>query len=553
MKKSVVWASLLVGACQALGFAMEKLEQGKGALFASLPLCAAMGVLWAAGTALFFACARLAGRRLLPNVLSYDPQNTLSKGRFAAVWAVLFVSWVPCWLAYFPAIYSYDGEPQLIQYTTGAFDNHHPLLHTLFLGACYDLGRFLQDRWGVFLDGMAFYALVQMLFLSFSFTCGISFLFHCKVRKGILAAAVCWFALFPVHPLMAVTTTKDTFFSAFFLLTFLGLSRLVLLKGPGHFRERVLLFLSALGMMLLRKNGVYLAAGTCLVLVFAWGIARLKKREIARFFGGLFAGTALCVMTFVFCDAGLMAATGARQGEAAEALSIPIQQMARTFKSNQNSLTAKELESLVRYIPQKGLENYRPSISDGVKLYFNNEEFARDPAGFVRIWLSLLVKYPGSYGTAFLYHTMGSWYLTDTSHCMVYKDWWRDRTGYFITDAVPVFAGDFVRKENLCPRVRDFYEAIATDCIHQRFLPLRILFSPAFFCFCTAFCCLGLCLRRHSLYWIPALAELLYLATVVAGPCILVRYIYPFMVLLPFLAVLTLSGQNRVLETAFDT
>ena len=54
MKKSVVWASLLVGACQALGFAMEKLEQGKGALFASLPLCAAMGVLWAAGTALFF-------------------------------------------------------------------------------------------------------------------------------------------------------------------------------------------------------------------------------------------------------------------------------------------------------------------------------------------------------------------------------------------------------------------------------------------------------------------------------------------------------------------
>ena len=87
MKKSVVWASLLVGACQALGFAMEKLEQGKGALFASLPLCAAMGVLWAAGTALFFACVRLAGRRLLPNVLSYDPQNTLSKGRFAAVWA----------------------------------------------------------------------------------------------------------------------------------------------------------------------------------------------------------------------------------------------------------------------------------------------------------------------------------------------------------------------------------------------------------------------------------------------------------------------------------
>lgn len=37
---------------------------------------------------------------------------------------------------------------------------------------------------------------------------------------------------------------------------------------------------------------------------------------------------------------------------------------------------------------------------------------------------------------------------------------------------------------------------------------------------------------------------LLYLATVVAGPCILVRYVYPFMVLLPFLAVFALWGQG---------
>ena len=546
MKKTILWAGLLVGACQALGLAMEKLEMGKAALLAALPFCAVTGAIWAAGTALFFAGARMAGRRLLPDRLAYDPERALPGGWFAGIWIILFVSWIPCWLAYFPAIYSYDGEPQLIQYTTGAFDNHHPILHTLFLGGCYDLGKFLQEECGIPLDGMAFYALLQMLFLAFAFACSISFLHRCGVRRSVLVAAIAWFALFPVHPLMAVTTTKDTLFAAFFLLAFVGLSRTMLLRKIGRFWEGTGLFLSALGMMLFRKNGVYLMIGVCAALFLVCAFSRWKKRGGFRFFSGLLLGCALCILTFFACDAGLMAATGARQGEAAEALSIPIQQLARTFKSNQNSLTPDEMESLCAYIPQKGLENYRPSISDGVKLYFNNERFAEDPAGFFRIWMHLLKKYPGSYATAFLYHTMGSWYLMDTSHCTVYKDWWRDRTGYFITDAVPVFARDFVKKENLLPSVQNFYEAIATGCVHQRFLPLRILFSPAFFCFCTAFCCLALCLRRRSGLWLPCSAVLLYLATVVAGPCILVRYIYPFMALLPILAVLTLSGRGPV-------
>lgn len=544
MKKSIVFAGLLTGACQALGLAMEKLDAGKDVFVSSLPLCAAAGAIWAVCTALFLTGALAAGRRLLPERLEYDPQRALSKRRFAGIWALLFAAWVPCWLAYFPAIYSYDGEPQLIQYTTGAFDNHHPILHTLLMGGCYDLGRFLQERWGIGPDGMAFYAAIQMLVLSFSFACGISFLYHCRLKRGLLIAAICWFALFPVHPLMAVTTTKDTLFAAFFLLAFLGAARAVLRGGIATFGEGAKLFFCALGMMLFRKNGVYLTAGLCAVLLPVWAVLRLKKRSESRFFFGLFLGSALCVLTFFGCDAGLTALTGARQGEAAEALSVPIQQLARTFKSNQNGLQPEELEALCAYIPQKGLENYRPAISDGVKLYFNNGKFSEDPAGFFRIWLHLLKKYPGSYGTAFLYHTMGSWYLMDTSHCTVYRDWWRDRTGYFITDAVPVFAGDFVKKTPLLPAAMQFYEKIATDCVHQRFLPARILFSPAFFCFGTAFACLALLLRRRWRLLIPSLAALLYLATVVAGPCILVRYVYPFMVLLPFLAVFALWGQG---------
>ena len=83
MKKTILWAGLLVGACQALGLAMEKLEMGKAALLAALPFCAVTGAIWAAGTALFFAGARMAGRRLLPDRLAYDPERALPGGWFA--------------------------------------------------------------------------------------------------------------------------------------------------------------------------------------------------------------------------------------------------------------------------------------------------------------------------------------------------------------------------------------------------------------------------------------------------------------------------------------
>ena len=66
---------------------------------------------------------------------------------FLNIWfwqLIILITWLPCFLAYFPGIYSYDGEPQLIQYTSGKLDNHHPIIHTLILGKCYDLGRWQE-------------------------------------------------------------------------------------------------------------------------------------------------------------------------------------------------------------------------------------------------------------------------------------------------------------------------------------------------------------------------------------------------------------------------
>ena len=537
---------LLVAFFEVLGILLCKIaEEGKAGLFSvkNLLLLLLSGSVTFIFTVVVLAGMLYGGRRFVSG--RAERSGLLSRPVF--YYFALLVGWTPCFLAYFPAIYSYDGEPQLIQYTQHAFNNHHPIAHTLILGACYDLGKNLQQR-NCPLDGMAIYAFLQMLLLAGAFTCGFAFLIRRNAPRRMLIATLLWCVFFPVHPLMAISTTKDTFFTAFFLMTFFLLARITE-KGenPGKW-ELLMLCTGNLCMMLFRKNGVYIQ----IILFFIEGAAALcilracqKGRSRADGFAGksrigvwmrLAAVTLFSICLFFVSDAALVRATGAEPGEAAEALNIPLQQLARSYKSGGERMDEKDRELLFSYLPPEGMENYRPYISDGVKMYFNNALYQENPAGFWRVYVRLFLQYPGSYLIAPAYLTMGDWFLTDTSHTLVYRDWWRDRTGYLITDAKPVFAERFVKKENLLPAVRNIYEAIVTDCVYQRFLPAKILFAPALYCFLTLFAGLAFCRQRRYGQLVPWAVAAIYFLTAAAGPCVLVRYVYPFMALIPFLA-----------------
>lgn len=506
--------------------------------------------------------------------------------------AGILFCWLPCWLAYYPAIYSYDGEPQLIQYTTHTFNNHHPIFHTLFLGGCYSAGKFLRAH-GIPIDGMALYALLQMICLAWSMAKCVQFLASRRIGKPYLLLTFLWFAFFPVHPLMAVSTTKDTLFTAFLLLFLVSFAKLLFWnqrdgrpgdgvteeedrlkekgdrlteevdrlkekgdrltekggwltekgqlrtdsscqESTGGLSKGLLAEMAADGLFLclFRKNGLFMMAGTALALLIVFLVQRERRRR-----AGVMLALILGVCTaFLVSDRLLVSVTGAARGEAAETLSLPLQQIARTYKSSGNALSEEDMAAINRYISEKGLDQYRPSISDGVKQYFDNAAFRKDPGGFFRIWYRLGRKYPGSYAAALLYQTMGAWFPTDISHCEVYRDWWRNRTGYLITDAVPVFGGyDFMQKENLLPAVRNFYEAIATRCVYRKFFPTLMLFSPFLYCFGTILLSLTLLLQHRRRQFLIAVPLLVNWCMLLAGPCILVRYVYPFMAAFPLL------------------
>ncbi len=541
MRRAVILCFVFICtlAGQFLGRVLDARASGAGM---NIPGALVSGLIWAAAAAAALAAGYAfmtrRGFRTEKEELPGDPPAW--RKRVLRDAAVLFLAWLPCFIAYYPAVYSYDGEPQLIQYTLRRFDNHHPIAHTLFLGGCYSLGQKLRAA-GIPLDGMVFCSLIQMAAMAFALSALLGFASQrFRISRAVHITVLLFYAVFPVFPVMAVSTTKDTLFTAFFILFTIRAGE-ALLSGEN---TAVRLFIDAFLMMLMRKNGLYMALGLILMLAAGEVLRRIRGREKNAAKLRVLAACSAAVLCFLITENALMAATGAVRGESAEALSIPLQQIARTERSSGDELTGEEREEILYFITEEGLENYRPSISDVVKMNFNNDHFRAEPMRFVRLWLHLGKRFPGSYAAAFLYHTMGAWYPGDFSHCTVYKDWWRDRLGYLITDAVPVFGGyDFVRKENFLPGVRTAYEAVVTDMAYRRIPVLTALFSPWLYAFGTLAAALALLLRRKYnsvLVMIPALVNYLML---LAGPCVIVRYVYPFMAVMPLIWVMAAAPE----------
>lgn len=491
---------------------------------------------------------------------------------------VILLLWLPCFLAYFPGIYSYDGEPQLIQYTSGQLDNHHPVIHTLIIGSCYDLGQWLQAQ-GINIDGLAFYTIIQVLLLSFAMAYLLRFLVQKNAGKAFVILFATYICLFPTMPLMAISSTKDTFFAAFFVLFLTELAGIYTAKNEQngdnkdlntcgvvienteklqisrsvqnveklHISDLIRLFVFSAGCMFFRRNGYYVITILLMffVIVAACQVIRSRKNILLK--NPLYAVAFILLISVLFfsiTEKTVIKCTNALEGESAEALSIPLQQMARAFKSNDNAIRIKYGERLTTYISETGLCNYRPLITDGVKQYFNNEYFATNKADFIKVYVELGKDYPGPYLFAVLYLTKGDWHIMDTTFCEVYKDWWRDRTGYLITDATKVFAGDFVKKSNIWPGVRNLYERFATDCSFTKFVPFQVICSPAFYVFLSFLGALALILNKKKGLYSVVGAILLYLLTMFAGPCVLIRYIFPVMVSIPLLAWCVLNSND---------
>lgn len=451
-----------------------------------------------------------------------DASEECSRRPIWQVWLfyslLIFLCWMPVFLAYYPSVFAYDAEGQLYQVLAGDYSTHHPLLHTLFLGAFFRLGIAL----GSCSAGMAVHSVVQMALMAGTFGWALSFLYQRRVPGWGRVLLFLFFSFFPANPVLAMSTTKDVLFAAFVLLYTLCLYRMACGRDvrQGGKAQAVYIVVGVL-MLLFRNNAVY-AFIVSVPIVYA-GLAERKRMYLRM--------TLLVFALFGICAFSLKAVTHAQSGSPREMLSVPLQQMARTRVKAEEEIDPSLRQELEKYIPSEWVfAAYNPHLADPVK---NRAVIHDDPAGLIKTWIRLGLQHPAIYIDAFLDNSLGLWYLWDTSHAQVYGIGTESGFGYLSTDNRTMPAGFEVEEHSLLPGLRVFMERIVSDNAYGRIPVVRLLFAPALYWWLLYLCLVTALYRKRYREILPVVFLVAYCLTLLLSPTVLVRYIYPLLVTIP--------------------
>lgn len=433
--------------------------------------------------------------------------------------AVIFLCWLPVFLAYYPSVFAYDAEGQLYQVIAHDYSTHHPLLHTLFLGAFFRLGGAL----GSYSAGMALHSAVQMTLMAAVFGWALSCLYRWRISRRIRILLLLFYGIFPANSVLALSTTKDVLFSGLVLTFTLWLYRMVCDRGMQAGRKEQAVFVAvAVLMLLFRNNAVYAFAVSVPVLYF--GIGKPGRKTYLRMM-------LLALLLFIAGSAMLKTATRAHSGSPREMLSVPLQQMARTRVETEEQLDPQMRQELDHYIPSEWVfAAYNPHLADPVK---NRAVIHDNPKGLIETWMKLGLQHPAIYMDAFLDNSLGFWYLWDTSHARVYGIGTESGFGYLSTDNRTMPAGCEIVEHSLLPGLRAFMESIVSDNVYSKLPAVRLLFAPALYWWLLYLYLVAAMYRKKYREALPAVFLAAYYLTLLLSPTVLVRYMYPIMATIP--------------------
>ena len=452
---------------------------------------------------------------------------------------LLALGWLPGYLAYYPAICSYDSPTQVGQIAENSFIDHHPIAHTLLIKGAMAFG---ENILGSVNAGIGFYALLQLLLLTAVFAFGIWRIYKHGVRLPWIAALFLLAMFYPFNMYMSITVTKDTVFSAFFLLLLLSVYEL-LYKSGGEKKVtwKESLFLgSAVCMILFRTNGKH----TFLVFLVFSALALFFCKSDRKRFGRIFLLAAAGFLAGNIALAVVFRATDAQQGDKREMLSMPIQQLSRCMlyhggagilPEDDNTMEESEKALIQDFILDEGYKEYDPVISDPVKRHTNTYVVRYRLKEFVSVYLSLLARYPGDFLNAALAVDAGYLYPGDMTHASVNMKEDISGMGYVQTHwNEEVFANYGIYKDSKWDWLHGRMERWADENGYLKIPVLRYLFMPGIWIWLYMALFGWLAIKREFAKCLPLALILGYYCTLLLGPTVQLRYIYPVMIAFPF-------------------
>ena len=400
--------------------------------------------------------------------------------------------------------------------------------------------------------GIACYMIVQMAIVSGCFTYLLLFMRQRKVAKGVRIVSLLYFALFPVIVMFTLCSAKDTIFTAALLMLLLSLIELGS-DGAAFFasrRKMIFFVLSALAMMLFRKNGVYaFAVMTPVLLLYVNkifyggkicsgtdGLKKAGKKPCLRKMGMLLA---IIFGSYFLINSVLIVALHARNEENQEILTVPIQQLARTYKFNPEVFEPDDVAALHEVLPEEALVLYNPKLSDPVKVHFQNNVYDADRSRYVMLWLKIGLRKPLSYINAWLMNSYGFWYPDtvidvysgNTVFTFTYED--SSYFGYEVEE--PGF------RDSKIPWLDRAYRKLSLEISQEKVPIYSMLYSPGGIFWGIAFVFAYMLYRKKYHIVVPYLMILIVWLTVILGPTYLPRYVLIFWFGLPLFVAMLLE------------
>lgn len=332
---------------------------------------------------------------------------------------LIIIAWMPYLIIYYPGTLCSDSESQLMQYygydlpeTTSSnstlliddnvkITNHHPVLHTLILGTCTQIGKLINnDNLGVFV-----YTLLQTITVAFTLAYIINYMKKIKTNKWIRIISLIFFALMPVFPFSAIGITKDMPFFCFVTLYLIELYDCIRLHKDQKIAKGKLakIIIFAILTCLFRNNGIYTVI---LSLPF---LAIINKANRKKF---LISAVMILILYEAFVKFLLPVVFKIPNSGIREMLSVPFQQTARYVKKYGDEIVTKDKEIIDTVLDYNTLATrYNPVRSDSVKIKYNKKATSDELKDYFRVWFKQLFKHPDVYIESFINNYYGYLYL----------------------------------------------------------------------------------------------------------------------------------------------
>ena len=458
---------------------------------------------------------------------------------------LLAIVWLPQYLIRFPGTMCYDAWRSIgIYFGDLERTTQHPLIWVTIIGKLTEIGMQIGINWLAPLVICAVQHVLLILLVAYT----VSVLRSLGASVRVQAVTLLFYAIFPPMFMYASTVYNDTLYSAAIQLVTVELA-VLLFDREVFFSRWHHMVLTALGVLstILRYNGLYVMAVMILFVAVSELVLLIKRHtRLLRSAGVLF----LLIVPLIsgqMIQKGFNELYGVRDMTSRAKLAMVIQQVGRCLAVYGDKIPKEDYDTLhavMTWTDEEYREKYNPRRFDDIKNSFRTDATKEEMAAFLKAWLHLVQRYPG---TCFIATAHVNFYLFSPLVQNVRYYPTIDSDIQFVSNELGYDASELFGYDNFNMREPQFDLFFVLKEIYPASPFVGLLVNQAVYTILLAGICVCTLFKRDRRVWVMAAALMVTLGVAIIGPAVNghPRYTYPIMFSMPVLVYAFMCANPR--------